>query len=219
MARTGGDQTRKRILEAAERLFAQGGFHATSVDRIARAAGVNKALIYYHFTDKSALVEALFTRIMEEAEAHGAGRPAAARAAAGRPAAPGSRKRDRAAGVAAEVRDEVEFLRERRRIIAVLLAEALHGDDRDDFLFRCAALGIEREHGGEAGRPGRGGRRLGPAEQRRRVHEFFTGFVPLAAFVTLGDKWCDFVGGDRARLVDDFVAAFARSHVASHDPE
>jgi TetR/AcrR family transcriptional regulator len=220
MARTGGDKTRKRILDAAERLFAQGGFHATSVDQIARTAGVNKALIYYHFADKSALVQALFTRIIEEVEAHVAARGATA-------SAEGRRQAKRGAGVASvkeELRQEVEFLRERRRIVALLLAEALRGEDRDNYLFRCAALTVEHEHGaaaaGHAAAAGRGQgrRRLGPGEQRRQVHEFFTGFLPLVAFVTLGDRWCDFVGGDRTWLVDDFLDAFARSHLASHGP-
>jgi AcrR family transcriptional regulator len=239
MARTGGDKTRKRILDAAERLFAAGGFHATSVDQIARTAGVNKALIYYHFADKSALVQALFSRIIEEVEAHVASRAAAARASA-RPRRSGRRAGGAGrsggaggtggaggaggtggtgeAGVKEELRQEVEFLRERRRIVALLLAEALRGEDRDNYLFRCAALGVEREHGAAAAGPVKGRRRLGPAEQRRQVHEFFTGFVPLIAFVTLGERWCDFIGGDRAGLVDDFLDAFARSHLASHGP-
>lgn len=215
MGRTGGDRTRKRILDVAERLFAQGGFHATSVDRIARTAGVNKALIYYHFADKGDLVQALFTRIVEEVEAHVARRSAPRR---GEPRRGAPRRGRRAAGVADEIRDELEFLRERRRILAVLLAEALRGEDRDNYLFRCATLALEHEHGAPAGGE-RGSRpRLGPGEQRRQVHEFFTGFVPLIAFVTLGDRWCDFVGGDRTWLVDDFLDAFARSHLASHGP-
>jgi TetR/AcrR family transcriptional regulator len=208
MARTGGDQTRRRILDAAERLFAAGGFHATSVDQIARTAGVNKALIYYHFADKSALVLALFTRIIEEVAAHVAARPG-----------PGARRRPgRATRVVDEIREEVAFLHDRRRIVALLLAEALRGEDRDNYLFRCAALTLEHEHGGPAAPAGRRARRrrLDPAEQRRQVHELFTGFVPLIAFVTLGERWCDFVGGDRTRLVDDFLDAFARSHLASH---
>ena len=47
-----GEKTRQKILDAAERLFADQGFDATSVESIAAAAGVNKALIYYYFKDK-----------------------------------------------------------------------------------------------------------------------------------------------------------------------
>lgn len=44
--------TRGRILEAAARLFAQYGFHGVGVRDIARDAGVNLAMISYHFDGK-----------------------------------------------------------------------------------------------------------------------------------------------------------------------
>ena len=47
--------TRKRILAAASEEFGAHGFAATTVDRIARRARVNKAMIYYHFPNKRAL--------------------------------------------------------------------------------------------------------------------------------------------------------------------
>jgi AcrR family transcriptional regulator len=54
--------TRARILTAASEEFGARGFAATSVDRIARRARVNKAMIYYHFHDK----RALYTTIVRE---------------------------------------------------------------------------------------------------------------------------------------------------------
>src|SRR5688572_12612579 len=47
--------TRKRILAAACDEFGAHGFAAATVDRIARRARVNKAMIYYHFPNKRAL--------------------------------------------------------------------------------------------------------------------------------------------------------------------
>jgi TetR/AcrR family transcriptional regulator len=48
-----------RILAAAAFEFAERGFGGARVDRIARRARVNKAMIYYHFTSKQALYRAL----------------------------------------------------------------------------------------------------------------------------------------------------------------
>src|SRR5678816_1908060 len=48
-------RTRQRLLTAAAAEFAARGFAGASVDRIARAARVNKAMIYYHFSSKAAL--------------------------------------------------------------------------------------------------------------------------------------------------------------------
>ena len=47
--------TRRRILIAASDEFGAHGFAGTTVDRIARRARVNKAMIYYHFPNKRAL--------------------------------------------------------------------------------------------------------------------------------------------------------------------
>lgn len=54
--------TKQRILDAAERLFAEGGFHHTSLRAITTKAGVNLAAVNYHFGGKEALVEAIFER-------------------------------------------------------------------------------------------------------------------------------------------------------------
>jgi TetR/AcrR family transcriptional regulator len=47
--------TRQRLFAAAASEFAGHGFAGANVDRIARAARVNKAMIYYHFRSKAAL--------------------------------------------------------------------------------------------------------------------------------------------------------------------
>jgi TetR/AcrR family transcriptional regulator len=51
--------TKDAVFESAAALFANGGFDGVSVDDIARDAGVNKAMIYYHFADKLALYRAV----------------------------------------------------------------------------------------------------------------------------------------------------------------
>jgi TetR/AcrR family transcriptional regulator len=52
------DQTRARILDAAIREFSADGMAGARTERIAEAAGVNKALLYYYFTSKQALYNA-----------------------------------------------------------------------------------------------------------------------------------------------------------------
>lgn len=51
------------ILQTAERLFGEKGYHGLSIDEIAKESGVSKGLIFYHFTNKKALVE----RILDDA--------------------------------------------------------------------------------------------------------------------------------------------------------
>jgi AcrR family transcriptional regulator len=54
--------TKERILNSAERLFAEQGYAATSLRSIVAAAGVNLAAIHYHFHSKEALLEAVVIR-------------------------------------------------------------------------------------------------------------------------------------------------------------
>jgi len=55
-------ETKERVLDAAERLFAEHGYAATSLRSIVAAAGVNLAAIHYHFHSKEALLEAVIVR-------------------------------------------------------------------------------------------------------------------------------------------------------------
>lgn len=59
-ARSDGEDTRARLLQAALRLFSERGFAQTSVRAIAEAAGTNVAAIAYHYGDKARLYTATF---------------------------------------------------------------------------------------------------------------------------------------------------------------
>jgi AcrR family transcriptional regulator len=53
------NDTRTRILDAAERLFAERGIESVSVRSILDAAGVNVALAHYHFGSREGLITTL----------------------------------------------------------------------------------------------------------------------------------------------------------------
>lgn len=54
--------TRTRILDAAERLIAEHGFHGVSLREITAAAGANTAAVHYYFRRKEDLLEAVVDR-------------------------------------------------------------------------------------------------------------------------------------------------------------
>jgi len=62
-------ETRNRILDAAERTFSESGVSRTSFEDIARAAGVTRGAIYWHFQDKSELFAAMVNRVTLPMEA------------------------------------------------------------------------------------------------------------------------------------------------------
>jgi len=57
--------TKDRILDAAEALFMEHGFEATSLRAITAAAGVNLAAVNYHFGSKEELFQAVLTRRLD----------------------------------------------------------------------------------------------------------------------------------------------------------
>lgn len=57
--------TTATILEAAQRLFAERGFHAVTMDAIAEEAAVAVGSIYHHFGNKDTLYLALVERALE----------------------------------------------------------------------------------------------------------------------------------------------------------
>ncbi len=57
------EETRSEILEAAIQEFATLGVAGARTDSIAQAAGVNKALLYYYFSDKEALYAAVLDTV------------------------------------------------------------------------------------------------------------------------------------------------------------
>jgi AcrR family transcriptional regulator len=59
--------TREAVFMAAADLFSRHGFDGVTVDDIAKAAGVNRAMLYYHFADKLALYRDIVCRLLDEA--------------------------------------------------------------------------------------------------------------------------------------------------------
>lgn len=53
---------RETVLDTAEYLFYEEGFHATGIDRVISEAGVARMTLYNHFPSKEALVESVLER-------------------------------------------------------------------------------------------------------------------------------------------------------------
>src|ERR1700682_4102017 len=75
--------TKTRILDAAESLFMEHGFEATSLRSLTTAAGVNLAAVNYHFGTKEVLFRAVLTRRLDPMNQE-RGRGPATRGRAGR---------------------------------------------------------------------------------------------------------------------------------------
>ena len=74
IANEASTDTRDRLLDVAERLFAEHGFDAVSLRAITTDAGANLAAVNYYFGSKEALIEAVVARLVEPLATSG-GRP------------------------------------------------------------------------------------------------------------------------------------------------
>jgi TetR/AcrR family transcriptional regulator of autoinduction and epiphytic fitness len=61
--RSGSVDKVEQILQGAKQEFLTNGYAATSMDRVAEAAGVSKATVYSHFQDKERLFKALIEKL------------------------------------------------------------------------------------------------------------------------------------------------------------
>ncbi|MGZ6391294.1 MAG: TetR/AcrR family transcriptional regulator, partial [Ktedonobacterales bacterium] len=57
----------ERILDAAAALLVRWGYRKTTIDDVAREAGVGKGTIYLHWKDKTELFRAVIARVSEQA--------------------------------------------------------------------------------------------------------------------------------------------------------
>lgn len=194
MPKTGGDITKAKILEVAENLFSEKGFDATSIDTIAKAVGINKATIYYHFKDKNDILVSLFQAIIDELNHH-------------------LKKGSSSNSIQDSIKEEIVYLQNKRKILSILLMEALKDTDTKNVLFHCAKTVIMGEM-----TETRGNKPFENIEEEQLyyIHEFFTGFIPMIAFIVFQDKWCDFFNGNKKTSIDDFIEVFHKTHLTSH---
>lgn len=55
-------ERREQLLDVTKGIVAEAGFHAVSIEAVARAAGVSRPIVYGHFQDLKGLLEALVER-------------------------------------------------------------------------------------------------------------------------------------------------------------
>lgn len=59
-------ETRARLVAIARNLFADTGYADTGTEAVVAAAGVTRGALYFHFSDKAALFEAVFDQVARE---------------------------------------------------------------------------------------------------------------------------------------------------------
>jgi AcrR family transcriptional regulator len=62
-----GPERREQLLDTTSEIVVEHGFHAVSIQSVARRAGISRPIVYEHFGDLPRLLKALVAREMQEA--------------------------------------------------------------------------------------------------------------------------------------------------------
>lgn len=188
--------TRTRILQEAEKLFAEKGFDSTGIEEIAVAVGISKSVIYYHFKNKEDILQTMITTLTGEIEKF----------------------------MVKNVREYFEqpveipersqlshnmfhqifaFLRHRRNIIKIVLMESLKESKEEPFLFQFLNTNfairkklLEGKHDVSL---------LEKEKENFLLESFFMGFMPAICFIIMADKWSNYYQTDKDETEDKFI--------------
>jgi TetR/AcrR family transcriptional regulator len=186
--------TKDKILEAALHEFSAHGVAGARVDEIARAAGVNKAMIYYHFESKQALFNELFQAEMESLQQE---------------IASVLKQHDTTSTeeMTLAVRQILAYAKSKRTLLKVLVYETARQESRLPHLFQLldvtTAIGIKAAQ--------KNGLKL-PEEEEPVFHEFFSGLLPLIYYTLFRDDLKKHYGWKEKTLDDRFTAYWLRHH-------
>lgn len=207
MAKRDSQATRQHILNTAENIFSEQGFDAARVDKIAKEAGVNKALIYYYFKNKQAILDELLDTFINRAnmilinifrQGLNFGSPE----------------------MLAEMEKYDTLFLENDKTVSLLLTESLKDSYDTPPIFKLidfSVPGIEESSAVE--QMNEKGFNFDKDAQLRKVTEFFTGIMPTVVFSLFRKKWCSHFNIDSKDLTGLFQKANEMTHDKHHSLE
>lgn len=196
--------SKEKILAAAEQIFAEVGFDGARVDDIALKAGVNKALIYYYFESKDAILDELFETLMAD------GKSVQNQSLSDYP---NMNRED----MYMEFMDKnLEFALSHRNLIKIALAESMKTNSKHSGLLKRCDLIIEAEleyikkvyESKDISFP--------YSKKEIAVMEFFTGIMPIFNYAVYSDTLADFYEMSELELKELFLKAFRLTHMSGH---
>lgn len=196
--------SKQRILEAAEQIFAEVGFDGARVNDIASKAGVNKALIYYYFESKDAILDELFEKLMDD------GKSVQSRTLSDYP------DMDREDMFMAFMEKNLEFALSHKNLIKIALTESMKANSRHSGLLKRCSLIIETELEYIKKVYERKGVAFPYSGKEIAVMEFFTGIMPIFNYAVYSDVFEDYYGMSELELKEFFIRAFRLTHMSGH---
>lgn len=187
-----GEQTREKILQAAQEVFLENGFEMTRMDEIARRAGITKTMLYYHFSAKENIFNEIVKKVIAEI-----------------------RQELKTNMTQADMKDPdqfrdhlramVAFYKNRQAVIRLVIAEQINNRKVDAggqlTVFKDVFELILDLAGKDAGRD----------QEEFLTRLFFFNALPMLFFASLSDQFCADFGIGSEKCLDVFTDSFTRA--------
>lgn len=179
------EKSKEKILKIAASAFAEKGFSGARIDEIARAAGVPKSLIYYHFKSKEEILQVLIENFLEEYE-------------------------QILSLVNVDYGDEsfkirikevyYDFGERNADLVRVLWMEALKKNNDSPLVYQMIQTLMRKKKVEEA------------AVSKVRIQAFFTSILPLCSYICFKESWCNYFSEEREAFDSIFLETYIQSH-------
>lgn len=198
------EKSQQRILKAAEKVFSRKGYDGARIDEIAREARCNKALLYYYFKSKRAILDRLMDDFFKESTKHLAEFVAS-----------GGLSDDESIQESKAYQPMFEYMSQKRDLLRVLIMESLKDDDVTPHIFRFVDVPPDQAAQLLDALTSAG---LAPDSDMEysMLLEFFTGVIPTIMFIVLEDAWSDRFGIEKKKTKAMFMKAYEETHMAHH---
>jgi AcrR family transcriptional regulator len=184
--------TKSRILEISEELFADKGFDNTGIDEIAKKVGIAKSVIYYHFKNKDEILQTMYQNFITELldlkiqKTH-------------------EYLEDREKALDKAVKDSLKLLEKRKKILKIILMESIKKtEDVPLFTAWDANLNVAGKLYEEITR-----KKLENMPELS-IEVFFMGFLPVIGFIVFMDKWCEHYNMNKKEAEKIFMYIISR---------
>lgn len=194
-----GEQTKEKILQAAQQEFLEKGFDAARVDDIARRAGITKAMLYYHFNTKENIFNEIVKKVVMEVRQEFQVNMSLA-------------DRSNPDQFREHLKSMVAFYQQRQSIIRLVIAEQINHGKQDGAGQLTVFKDVFELILGLAGKDS------AKDQEEFLIRIFFFNALPMLLYASLSDQFCADFEIAPEKCLDVFTDTFTRSFFSAALP-
>lgn len=195
--------SKQKILNAAEKIFAKKGFDGARVSEISSEAGVNKALIYYYFSSKEEILDSLFATLLNDS----------INLLTNNMSKYDIFNEDNFDEVANIILD---YILTKKDILRVAMTESMKTATRQSIIIKIGEMLMSAEIEEMRQSFFEKGMEFPGNIKEILVAEFFTGTLPLLNYVVFEDEFIHHFNMNEEEYREYFIKAIKQTHLAYH---